>query len=200
MLSHIDLVPSDPDWDVTALYEAQISGLEGCRSDSAKIFQKWFLDRSEDGRCLSRAQVRPADMKDFLSHISLVELIGDPPRDVFIRVHGGHPSAIYGELTNKSASEKVPPIVFQRWLKALSAVHMIQNPMCFVAPIILTDASIFISEHILVPVRSADSAALFLGFHEIWPDDGEAVTWPRLKNSHALHGQIRPDGVVKAAG
>lgn len=151
-----------PDWDATLKYKASVKTIDQVKSERGRDIYRWFQEKSHDGLSVRRDQIDFKSLGCCISHVSLVDLIGDPVTDVYVRIASEYVSKTYGRMSNKLISECLPLNVFENWLSAFVMLRAEAKPVVFNAPVAMHGEPDFVAESVLIPVGDSAPAPMAL--------------------------------------
>jgi hypothetical protein len=120
----------------------------------------------------------PRGMKDFISHVSLIE---SRPReegkvDYFVRLTGERVRERYGAVAHRKLQEFLPLEMERRWREALDLVRSAQAPLRVHGRMSYADSTWLYQETLLAPLHDdAGTVSTFLLVTAWWPYNPDAA-------------------------
>jgi len=116
----------------------------------------------------SRTDLNPIAMKQFTSHIGLVEVREDRKGAYYIRRAGSQWENVYGAMTGKYLSEFLPPAVAQTWIEAFDHVRFSKAPVRLTARVDFKEKTWLSIEMLIAPLGERESVTMLLTSFVSW--------------------------------
>ncbi len=126
----------------------------------------------------TRADIDPVEMREFLPHVGLVDVLkpADAPVDYRIRLAGSHVESVFNGITGRLLSQFLEPAIEERWRYAFDLMIAEAAPLRFTARISYERKTWLISETLLAPLSdSGQGIGMLFGGFAAW-SSGERPT------------------------
>lgn len=128
------------------------------RTETILARDYWLERRRELGRMPSRADLSPTGMRNFVSHVGLIEVQdGESQADYVIRLAGTKWEEVFGPMKGKRVQEFLPPLIEERWRIVFNPVCARKEPVKATTQIAFKDMRWLRTEMFVAPL--ADAAA-----------------------------------------
>lgn len=119
----------------------------------------------------SRADVSPRDMREFLSHVGLVEVVAgtDGAVDYTMRIAGGKIEEIFGSLTGQPIAKSLPPETASRWRLVFDEIRKGGVPLAVTGRVAYANLRHLKYELFVAPLGEDGEVGMILGILDIWP-------------------------------
>lgn len=118
-----------------------------------------------------RADVVPRDMREFLSHVGLVEIVSgaNGAVDYTMRVAGGKIEEIFGSLTGQLIAKTLPQDTAARWRLVFEEIRKGGVPLAVSGRVAYANLRHLKYELFAAPLGEDGTVSAILGVLDIWP-------------------------------
>lgn len=119
----------------------------------------------------ARGDIAPRDMREFLSHVGLVEVIlsANGTVDYTMRVAGGKIEEIFGPLTGQPLSQTLPDETVSRWRLVFDEVRKSCVPLAVSGRVAYANLRHLKYELFVAPLGEDGNVGAIFGALDIWP-------------------------------
>lgn len=123
----------------------------------------FFLDlwrkKGGEAKTISRADIRPAEMKKYLEHIVLLDVIRrDTSWSLLVRLIGGHVADFYGEITGKDVRDMINTKAIERIYHVCGRILERAEPILTVSPAFSPDHTYMEAIALYMPLFDKNAA------------------------------------------
>ncbi|GAB4130713.1 MAG: hypothetical protein Kow00104_16310 [Rhodothalassiaceae bacterium] len=127
----------------------------------------WYRAACGDDGRLRRKDFRPESLRRLMYHASLFDIVKDGSGravDLHTRVFSGAMARIYGEIGSAPTSEKLPPVVQQRFLFHVNAMLEANDAVMSHTQVSFSDKTYIAAEGLILPIWKEDEIVQCLNF------------------------------------
>ncbi|HSM95979.1 MAG TPA: PAS domain-containing protein [Rhizomicrobium sp.] len=119
----------------------------------------------------TRGDIAPRDMREFLSHVGLVEVVtgANGTVDYTMRVAGGKIEEIFGPLSGQPISRSLPPETVSRWGLVFDEIRKVGVPLAVSGRVAYANLRHLKYELFAAPLGEEGKVGAILGVLDIWP-------------------------------
>ena len=119
----------------------------------------------------ARAEISPRDMREFLPHIGLVEVVAAPDGTIgyTMRVAGGKIEEIFGPLTGQPLANALPQETVLRWRLVFEEVRKGGVPLAVTGRVAHGNLRHLKYELFAAPLGEIGNVGAIFGVLDIWP-------------------------------
>jgi hypothetical protein len=132
-----------------------------------------------------RAAIDPRGMKDFLTHVGLVEVLARPgePIDYFVRVAGQDIEDVLGPRTGRSLTAALPPVLAARWRDGFDRVRELKKPLRATTRVAFENKTWLAAENLCAPISEDGSrvSMMLVGFVAVRKPDGKIAAGTEMR-------------------
>jgi hypothetical protein len=110
----------------------------------------------------AKSEITPRDLKDFLSHIAIVQRVAENPSQYVWRVIGTKVAAVTGHHTGKTLEETLPSELLPRWIECGDLVLDGGQPLRFLGQVHLNGREYLAAENLFVPLANDEGRPTFV--------------------------------------
>jgi len=121
------------------------------------FFLDLWRDKGGEDKAISRTDINPMEMKKYLEHIVLLDVVKDSSDwHLTVRLIGGHVSGFYGEITGKDVREMGNNQAIERIYYAARHIIDTEVPMLTISPAYSADKSFMEAVALYLPLFDND--------------------------------------------
>ncbi len=121
------------------------------------FFLDLWRDKGGETKSVTRADINPMEMKKYLEHIVLMDIVHDGDSwNLMVRLIGSHVTAYYGEITGKDIRDMGNTKAIERIYYAARHIMETERPMLTILPAYSTDKSYMEAVALYAPLFDND--------------------------------------------
>lgn len=121
------------------------------------FFLDLWREKGGEDKAITRADINPLEMKKYLEHIVLMDVVQDEQDwHLIVRLIGGHVSNFYGEITGKDVREMGNTQAIERIYYAARHIIDTDVPMLTISPAYSADRSFMEAVALYLPLFDND--------------------------------------------
>lgn len=119
----------------------------------------------------ARGDIAPRDMREFLSHIGLVEVVpgANGGVDYTMRIAGGKIEEIFGTLTGQPITRSLPEETASRWRLVFDEIRKGGVPLAVTGRVAYANLRHLKYELFVAPLGEGGDVGAIFGVLDIWP-------------------------------
>ncbi len=140
------------------------------REPVMKGYRYWQAARGERDMP-ARKDMSPQGMRDFVSHVGLVEVRRDEDGryDFFIRLAGAKIENVFGSITGKALGQFLPADVEARWRSVFEVALQAKVPVSTTSRVVFGGKGYLVSETLIAPLGDGGEVTLLFAAIDTWP-------------------------------
>lgn len=131
----------------------------------------YWMDLRRGRAMPARADIAPRDMRDFLSHVGLVEKLqlSGGEEDFAVRLAGGRIEEVFGAIAGRPIGATLPPETAARWRLVLNEVSRGLAPLAVSGRMAYANMRHMKYELFIAPLGEEGVATMLFAVLDVWP-------------------------------
>lgn len=130
-----------------------------------------------NGRCMpARRELSPRAMKDFIPHVSLLDVVSevDEKPDYVVTLQGGHAREVFGDIKGCRPAEIFDPAIARRWRRCFDLSYASKKPARLLSRASTSGKNWLVCEALIAPLGEGAEVQAFLWAFVSWPANDPA--------------------------